>query len=95
MQCPNCQVDLLMSSRSGIEIDYCPKCRGVWLDRGEIDKLIEREGGVQTQSAMQPGAPTASQPVPQRYDGDHHSGASNHKHKERRENPITDLFDFF
>lgn len=40
--CPNCKVDLVMSERQGIEIDYCPKCRGVWLDRGELDKIIER-----------------------------------------------------
>lgn len=40
--CPVCRVDLLMSDRQGIEIDYCPKCRGVWLDRGELDKIIER-----------------------------------------------------
>lgn len=37
-----CNVDLVMSDRSGVEIDYCPKCRGVWLDRGELDKIIER-----------------------------------------------------
>jgi len=40
--CPVCRTDLLMSERQGIEIDYCPKCRGVWLDRGELDKIIER-----------------------------------------------------
>ena len=40
--CPACRVDLVMSERQGIEIDYCPKCRGVWLDRGELDKIIER-----------------------------------------------------
>ncbi|TXI86964.1 MAG: hypothetical protein E6Q37_03000 [Crocinitomicaceae bacterium] len=44
MKCPNCQVNLVMSERSGIEIDYCPECRGVWLDRGELDKIIERSG---------------------------------------------------
>lgn len=42
MPCPRCRVDLVMSDRQGIEIDYCPKCRGVWLDRGELDKIIER-----------------------------------------------------
>lgn len=41
MKCPVCvETDLLMSERSGVEIDYCPKCRGVWLDRGELDKII-------------------------------------------------------
>ncbi|MCL4305698.1 zf-TFIIB domain-containing protein [bacterium] len=42
MNCPTCNVALVMSERQGIEIDYCPKCRGVWLDRGELDKIIER-----------------------------------------------------
>ena len=42
MKCPACNADLLLSERQGIEIDYCPACRGVWLDRGELDKIIER-----------------------------------------------------
>ena len=42
MKCPVCNVDLLMAERQGVEIDYCPQCRGVWLDRGELDKVIER-----------------------------------------------------
>jgi Zn-finger nucleic acid-binding protein len=44
MKCPACDVELTMSERNGIEIDYCPKCRGVWLDRGELDKIIDRSG---------------------------------------------------
>ena len=44
MKCPVCRdVTLLMTNRSGVEIDYCPECRGVWLDRGELDKIIEKE----------------------------------------------------
>ena len=42
MNCPRCNVTLVMSDRQGVEIDYCPTCRGVWLDRGELDKIIER-----------------------------------------------------
>ena len=42
MKCPNCNETLVMADRKGIEIDYCPKCRGVWLDKGELDKIIER-----------------------------------------------------
>ena len=42
MNCPKCNVLLAISERQGIEIDYCPQCRGVWLDRGELDKIIER-----------------------------------------------------
>jgi Zn-finger nucleic acid-binding protein len=46
MQCPNCPASsLVISERSGVEIDYCPQCRGVWLDRGELDKLIDRAAG--------------------------------------------------
>ena len=54
MKCPHCNdTALVMSDRQGIEIDYCPQCRGVWLDRGELDKLIDRSAA---------GAP-APQPV--------------------------------
>jgi Zn-finger nucleic acid-binding protein len=42
MKCPTCSIELKMTDRQGIEIDYCPQCRGVWLDRGELDKIIER-----------------------------------------------------
>jgi uncharacterized protein len=43
MKCPNCpDASLLMTERQGVEIDYCPLCRGVWLDRGELDKLVDR-----------------------------------------------------
>lgn len=42
MLCPTCNVDLAISDKQGVEIDYCPKCRGIWLDRGELDKIIER-----------------------------------------------------
>lgn len=42
MQCPVDGTPLVISDRSGVEIDYCPTCRGVWLDRGELDKIIER-----------------------------------------------------
>jgi hypothetical protein len=42
MKCPNCDATLVMSERQGVEVDHCPQCRGVWLDRGELDKIIER-----------------------------------------------------
>jgi len=58
MKCPTCNtIDLLMTERLGIEIDYCPQCRGVWLDRGELDKIIER--------SMRELAPVAPVPAPQ------------------------------
>jgi hypothetical protein len=47
MKCPSCtETALVMSDRQGVEIDYCPQCRGVWLDRGELDKLIERSAAM-------------------------------------------------
>jgi uncharacterized protein len=49
MKCPIDGTDLMISDRNGIEIDYCPKCRGVWLDRGELDKIIERAAQMETQ----------------------------------------------
>ncbi|WP_322995754.1 zf-TFIIB domain-containing protein [Castellaniella sp.] len=61
MKCPACRdVDLSMSSRQNIEIDYCPQCRGVWLDRGELDKLIERS--VQEVSTPERQAPVQPSP---------------------------------
>ncbi|MEX0810545.1 MAG: zf-TFIIB domain-containing protein [Dongiaceae bacterium] len=44
-KCPDDHVDLIVTDRQGIEVDYCPRCRGVWLDRGELDKIVERSGG--------------------------------------------------
>src|SRR5689334_23215519 len=55
--CPRCGVGLTMSERQGIEIDFCPQCRGVWLDRGELDKIIAR-----SETAAQ--APLAAQSAP-------------------------------
>jgi len=57
MKCPVCDnTNLVMTERSGIEIDYCPQCRGVWLDRGELDKIIERSNGSERSRAeQQPG----------------------------------------
>jgi Zn-finger nucleic acid-binding protein len=60
MKCPVCSVDLTMAERQGVEIDYCPKCRGVWLDRGELDKIIERAG-----------VPASTRPEPYRDDHGH------------------------
>ena len=61
LPCPRCRVDLVMSERQGIEIDYCPNCRGVWLDRGELDKIIERNA--QFAAAPERDAPAPGQPA--------------------------------
>jgi Zn-finger nucleic acid-binding protein len=71
MKCPICTTsDLLMTDRLGIEIDYCPQCRGVWLDRGELDKIIERSMREPAPVASAP-APQAPRPVPLQYDNSH------------------------
>jgi uncharacterized protein len=70
MACPVCRVPLAMSDRQGIEIDYCPQCRGVWLDRGELDKIIERnaaEYGAPAQAAVPAPAPAPQAPPQQSY----------------------------
>lgn len=64
MKCPVDSIDLIMSERSGVEIDYCPQCRGVWLDRGELDKIIDRANDAMGGSAPTPPRPTAAAPVP-------------------------------
>ena len=48
MKCPNCNEVLVMAERQGVEIDYCPKCRGVWLDKGELDKIIVKSSDHET-----------------------------------------------
>ncbi len=60
MPCPVCSIPLVMSERQGVEIDYCPQCRGVWLDRGELDKILERTS--QDMPAPIRQAPPSSQP---------------------------------
>jgi Zn-finger nucleic acid-binding protein len=47
MNCPNDNSELRMSERNGVEVDYCPQCRGVWLDRGELDKILDRSSAVE------------------------------------------------
>ena len=65
MQCPVCRVPLAMSDRQGIEIDYCPQCRGVWLDRGELDKIFERGAPLAAAPSPSPQAPQPSAPLHQ------------------------------
>jgi len=92
MQCPIDGTDLVMADRSGVEIDYCPKCRGVWLDRGELDKIIER-------SAVTPPPPPPPQGGVQAYPDDDDAPGSWDRSgrgakKKRRGGFLEDLFDF-
>lgn len=87
MKCPIDNADLLMTERQGIEIDYCPTCRGVWLDRGELDKLIERG------SADVASAPRIQAPAPRIHESDSYSNHSYQK-RHKKEGFLGDLFDF-
>ena len=97
MKCPIDSADLVMSERQGIEIDYCPKCRGVWLDRGELDKIIERSLEVSaTQAAPQPRDPRRDFDAEERY-GSRYSGqhdTRDARQKKRKPSFLGDLFDF-
>ncbi|MDP2875478.1 MAG: zf-TFIIB domain-containing protein [Holophaga sp.] len=94
MKCPKCTITLLLAERQGVEIDYCPECRGVWLDRGELDKIIEKmsaqEQPAQGQHAVQVGqrqvncASHIEQPMPSGFghhpQQGHHGGHHGDKH---------------
>ncbi|MGE4063470.1 MAG: zf-TFIIB domain-containing protein [Rhodospirillaceae bacterium] len=88
MKCPVDNETLVMTDRSGVEIDYCPKCRGVWLDRGELDKIIER-GAAQPQPPQQQPLPP-QQPQAQHYQ----HGYGQKPYYKKRESFLSDLFDF-
>lgn len=100
MQCPIDGTELVISERSGVEIDYCPKCRGVWLDRGELDKIIERASA--QFGAFPPGAPPMNAPATRRdeYDSDDDyrvpsSRSYEEEHKRKRKRSfLDDIFDF-
>ena len=93
MNCPICKtVNLAVYERQGIEIDYCPQCRGVWLDRGELDKIIDRSSGAVPSAEMGSHAhPYSGRPMDGHHDS-RHGGYYNKKRK--REGFLSDLFDF-
>jgi Zn-finger nucleic acid-binding protein len=87
MACPVDGSVLVMSERSGIEIDYCPQCRGVWLDRGELDKIIERG------AAVSPAAGPSGQPSHSHWGRQQQGQYGNHKPYKRRKSFLEELFD--
>src|SRR3546814_512243 len=99
MLCPLDQTELVMSDRQGIEIDYCPKCRGVWLDRGELDKLIERSAAP-VAAAIPPAAavpPRNRESYGERreYDrGGEYKERGHHGERRRKKSFLGDIFDF-
>ena len=81
MKCPVDNATLLMSERQGVEIDYCPTCRGVWLDRGELDKILDRSSAVEEEWRR----PRNER---DRYEAPRHSS------KSKRKSFLNEFFDF-
>lgn len=110
MRCPVDNETLVMADRGGVEIDYCPKCRGVWLDRGELDKIIERSLGAAPVASPEPprnpapvyqpepprAAPQgyAPQAYPPRRHDDDDDDYRRGYKKKRKDSFLSDLFDF-
>ena len=109
MRCPVDNETLVRSDRHGVEIDYCPKCRGVWLDRGELDKIIERAAGAEAPVALRepgrapapPAAPAYAE-APRREEPRREEPRRRrddddddyHRPRKRRESFLSDIFDF-
>ena len=85
---PICKVARMMSERQGVEIDYCPQCRGVWLDRGELDKIIER-------SPLETSERSSGESDYDRRGGHHgkHHGDDHGDHHRKKRSFLSDLFD--
>ena len=93
MKCPNCNQTLVMAERQGIEIDYCPDCRGVWLDKGELDKIIERTAGYEGPGSN--AAPSGQGYTQEGYLDNHHDGhREGHHGGHRRKGFFKNLFHF-
>ncbi|MBS0126225.1 zf-TFIIB domain-containing protein [Thetidibacter halocola] len=88
MKCPIDGTALVIAERSGVEIDYCPQCRGVWLDRGELDKIIDRSA-----AQTPPPPPPPSQPQARGYEDRGYDPGYSGK-KKKRGGFLEDLFDF-
>ena len=107
MKCPVDDTTLVMTERSGVEIDYCPQCRGVWLDRGELDKIIERATPPVTlqepareprrEEYREPRRDDYREPRREEHRGDYfrsHGHDDDHYKKKKRKSLLDDIFDF-
>jgi uncharacterized protein len=90
MKCPNCNETLLMTERQGIEIDYCPSCRGVWLDKGELDKLLQNA----EQQAPSMGTDPNYKPYSDDRDDYYRHQQKHYKPHHKKKGFLGDLFDF-
>lgn len=97
MKCPSCEELLVMTERQGVEIDYCPKCRGVWLDKGELDKIIEKSTAVESNQQLKQNNEKRNQQQDEHDDDDDDGGFLNRNRKNNRGRDggfLSNLFDF-
>ncbi len=102
MNCPIDNTELHITERQGIEIDYCPKCRGVWLDRGELDKIIDRAGPMPVRDAVVDARPRPTDPYQEdvsyrddsRHEHDSYGNGGGTRRKKSRRSFLEDIFDF-
>ncbi len=111
MRCPLCNLEMRISEREGIEIDYCPQCRGIWLDRGELDKIIERSATYEapvrrkkpTHHQVYDDHYTASTKRKYRYEDDEYDDNDDYRHRKKSGKPrrkkakdfMEEIFDIF
>lgn len=104
MKCPNCNETLLMTERHQVEIDYCPSCRGIWLDKGELDKLMDYVAA-QNQTAAHNSSRYDERPRNSRYDSDDRqehrdsrdsrdSRGYSQQYPRKKKSFLSDFFDF-
>jgi Zn-finger nucleic acid-binding protein len=91
MNCPICNVTLQLAERQGVEIDFCPKCRGVWLDRGELDKIIEQSTAAPVSAPRVEREQEIAYPQEDRHHDDHNYDKYG---KRRKRSFLGDFFDF-
>jgi Zn-finger nucleic acid-binding protein len=96
VQCPIDQETLVLAERQGIEIDYCPRCRGVWLDRGELDKLIDREADRYDRGPVQPvqGDRDRGDRGDRDWDDDDDDRRRMHGSKRKKKGFLSEMFEF-
>lgn len=93
MNCPKCYEPLRIAERQGVEIDYCPECRGVWLDRGELDKILERSMEVERpRPAPEPPYPPHGKPD-KYYREKPHYDKHYHKKKYKKKHILKEILD--
>src|SRR5690606_35820776 len=97
MKCPNCNETLLMTVRQNVEIDYCPQCSGIWLDKGELDKLLEYSAqNTDVNYNRNQSFDNERRNHPQEYDrDDRYSDRDSYpQHRKKKKSFLSDLFDF-